>query len=65
MIEVGGVAFTAAIATVVALFYLVYSFLFKKSPPEDEPTSNGNHGNYFSFTFLKAMWNSILSNYEF
>lgn len=44
MLEVGGVAFTAAIATVVVLFYLVYSLIIKKSPPEYEPASTDNNG---------------------
>lgn len=43
MIEVGGIPFTIAIATVVALFYLLYSVLFKKQAAAVEsPQSNGD-----------------------
>lgn len=46
MLEVGGAAFTAAIATVVVLFYLVYSFLLKKQSPVESDSNGGQaYGN--------------------
>jgi H+/gluconate symporter-like permease len=39
MLEVGGIAFTVAIATVILLFYLGYNVLFKKSSPTEESNS--------------------------
>lgn len=46
MNEVGGIAFTIAIATVIVLFYLVYNVLFKESSAsigsEADSTDNNN-----------------------
>ena len=57
MIEVGGIPFTIAIATVLALFYLLYTFLFKQSTSKiDESKQQSNEEDEQSETSKKLIY---------